>query len=207
MKQQLFHIHGGSSFSEHDAFINYLKTRKIQYPYGVRPDRWSKFLQSELGDTFEVFTPQMPNLDNSKYEEWKIWFERHFEFLHDGVIIQGWSQGALFLQKYLIENDLPFDPKALILVSPPVYPFIVEEIGEDGGDFNFDNEKLPIIANKVGEIVLFHSEDDFVVPYDHSLKFKEFVPNAELVSFTDRNHFLQSEFPELVEKIKKIAGE
>ena len=42
------------------------------------------------------------------YEAWKIWFERHFQFLQKEVILIGWSLGGRFLLKYLSENKFPF---------------------------------------------------------------------------------------------------
>lgn len=203
--QQVFYIHGGAAFSEYADYLQYLRTREVRDSHGNKPDLWPQTLQSELGAEFEVFTPQMPNSDNAKYEEWKIWFERHFEYLNDGVILVGWSLGALFLQKYLTENALPFILKSLILVAPPVYYFTVEGIGEDGADFNYVNENLLRMTKITKNIFLYHSKDDFIVPYDHALKFLESVPEAKLVTFTDRNHFLQSEFPELIAQIKSLA--
>jgi pimeloyl-ACP methyl ester carboxylesterase len=50
-----------------------------------------------------------------------------------------------------------------------------------------------------------HSEDDFVVPFSHAERFKEVVPHAELVRFTDKNHFIVPEFPELLERIRSVG--
>ena len=49
-----------------------------------------------------------------------------------------------------------------------------------------------------------HSKDDFVVPYEHALKYKAALPEAELVTFEDKNHFLVEELPELVERIRAL---
>lgn len=198
MKQVVF-IHGGSAYSSYDAFIEHLRTAEIRNLTAERPLRWSDTLRSELGD-FEVFTPSMPNKDNAKYEEWKIWFERHFEFLRDGVILVGWSQGGYFLAKYLIENRTPFSIEALFLVAAPFQPD--EFGGEDGGDFAFDTTRAGELAGKAASIHILHSEDDFVVPYSHGLSYQKALPEATLASFTDRGHFLRSEFPELISMIK-----
>jgi pimeloyl-ACP methyl ester carboxylesterase len=50
-----------------------------------------------------------------------------------------------------------------------------------------------------------HSKDDFVVPYEHALKYKAALPAAELITFEDKNHFLVEELPELVQKIRNLA--
>ena len=49
-----------------------------------------------------------------------------------------------------------------------------------------------------------HSKDDFVVPYEHALKYTTALPQAEFISFEDKNHFLVAEFPELINKIKSF---
>ena len=43
------------------------------------------------------------------------------------------------------------------------------------------------------------------MPYEHALKYKEVLPEAEFVSFEDKNHFLVAELPELIERIKDIG--
>ncbi len=201
MKQVLF-IHGGSAYTEYDAFLQHLKTSELRNPTSDRPVRWSDTLRLALGHEYEVFTPSMPNKDNAKYEEWKIWFERHFEFLQDTAVLIGWSQGGWFLSKYLIENSTPFTIKALFLVAGP---FESEDFGgEDGGDFVFDTTRVGELSGKAKRIFIMHSQDDFVVPYAHALKYKNALTDAELVTFTDRNHFLQPEFPELIRMIASL---
>jgi uncharacterized protein len=203
MKKQVFYIHGGMSFSQYDDFLTYLKTEPIRnLPGTEQGKRWSGSLVAELGDKYEVFAPGMPNKQNAKYLEWKIWFERHFEYLRDDLMLIGWSQGGYFLTKYLIENPAPVKIKKLFLVAAPFKPDNFG--GEDGGDFAFDTSRVGELAKKAQKIYIFHSEDDFVVPYEHALKYKEALPEAELISFSDKNHFLLPEFPELVEEIKSL---
>lgn len=202
-KQQVFYIHGGSAYSNYEAFLEALKQRNIRdLPNSEPVKKWSNTLREDLGDKYEVFMPTMPNSQNAKYLEWKIWFERYFEYLRDEVILLGWSQGGYFLVKYLLENESPFKIKALFLVATP---FENEDfMGEDGGDFAFDVSIVGNLTKKVEKIVIFHSKDDFVVPYQHALKYKEALPQAELVTFEDKNHFLIPEFPELLSKIRGL---
>ncbi|MCA9360958.1 alpha/beta hydrolase [Candidatus Kaiserbacteria bacterium] len=202
-KQQVFYIHGGKAYSNYSDYIEYLKTAEIRnLPSSIQMKKWSNSLPESLGEDYEVFMPSMPNSNNAKYKEWKIWFERHFEYLKDGVVLLGWSQGGYFLTKYLIENELPFIAKALILVAAP---FEADDFGgEDGGDFAFATEKVGDIAEKVEKIYILHSKDDFVVPYDHALRFKAGLPPATLLSFEDKNHFLIEEFPEIISLIKSM---
>ena len=201
MKKQVFYIHGGDSYSDHDAFLDDLRARiPRDLPNLPKLRKWTETFRDDLGAEYEVFMPSMPNSQNAKYEEWKIWFERHFEYLEGDVILVGWSLGGMFLTKYLLKEDIPFAINALILMAPPFES--IEGEGDDCGDFAFDTDDLDRLAEKTENIVLIHSKDDFVVPYEHALKFKEALPKAELVTFEDKNHFLIPEFPELIVKIK-----
>jgi len=206
-KQQVFYIHGGDSIGDYNKFLEYLQKIDItDLPWAEeKPKRWNHKFREDLGEEFEVFMPLMPNKLNAKYTEWKIWFEKHFEYIRDDVVLVGYSLGGLFLAKYLVENDVPFKVKALYFVAA-VYGdgSLVDEDGDDGGDFLYDVSLVPTIADKVGSITLLHSKDDFVVPYDHVLKYRKALPEAELVTFEDKNHFLVEELPELIERIKAL---
>ncbi|HEY0964616.1 MAG TPA: alpha/beta hydrolase [Candidatus Paceibacterota bacterium] len=204
MDQQVLYIHGGNAYSSYEDFLQDLRTMALPALRGeITIKRWSETLRQDLGEGFEVIAPSMPNKHNAKYLEWKIWFERHFELLRDDLILVGWSQGGYFLTKYLIENDLPVSVRGLILIAAPFEP---AQFGkEDGGDFQFDTSKAGLLQEKVPSITIFHSQDDFIVPFAHAEMYKQALPNAELVTFSDRNHFLLPEFPELLERIKELS--
>lgn len=203
-KQQVFYIHGGTAFSRYEDFLQHLKTKEIRNLPGTETvKKWPGSLADDLGERFEVFTPAMPNSQNAKYEEWKIWFERHFDYLHDDVILVGWSQGGYFLAKYLIENSVPFSIKALFLVAAPFEPG--DFGGEDGGDFAFATDRVGELQKKAERILIFHSQDDFLVPHQHAQKYQAALPEAQLITFEDKNHFLIEEFPELLEKIREAS--
>jgi len=197
IKKQVFFIHGGNAYSSYEAFLEDLRTKTIyNLPSNPRQSRWTDTLSTDLGEMYEVFAPVMPNKQNAHYEEGKIGFERHFEYLTDGVILIGWSQGGYFLSKYLIEHTPPFSIKALIYVAAPSAPD--DFGGEDGGDFAFPGDRIGEIGTKVEKIFIFHSSDDPVVPVSHAERYQQALPNATLVLFNDKNHFLVPELPALV---------
>ncbi|MCA9366300.1 alpha/beta hydrolase [Candidatus Kaiserbacteria bacterium] len=206
MKKQVFYIHGGESYSEYDSFINRLQTKDIWDLPGTEKKKWTQTLARDLGDDFEVFTPRMPNSQNAKYEEWKIWFERHFEYLRDGVVIIGCSLGAMFLYKYFSENTAPVSIKSIILMASPATREELDFNGEDCGDFVFNMSALRNIPKKAETVTVMHSEDDFLVPFANASLLHEAMPGSQLVTFEDKNHFLIEEFPELVEHIKGLWG-
>ena len=132
MNQQVFYIHGGRSYTKHEDYIEDLRTNPLRSASDkAGKQMWPDILRNELGEGYKVFVPSMPNKQNAKYEEWKIWFERHFEFINDDVILVGWSLGGAFLAKYLSENTPPFKIKALITLAAPFDYFVSEGSRED----------------------------------------------------------------------------
>lgn len=203
-KQHIILIGGGDSFSRREDFLTYLKTVEMRdLPQGNQRKSWKLWIKEELGEGYYFDIPIMPNSHNAKYDEWKIWFERHLSVVDDSVILIGLSLGAQFLAKYLIENDIKLKIKGLFLLAGPC-GYFEDPDGMDCATFAFDAKDLPAIQEKAQNITILHSTDDFVVPYEHALKYKEALPEAELVTFEDKNHFLVEELPELVERIKGL---
>ena len=203
MKTQMVFIHGGMAFRNEDDFMTYLKTVPIDDPLAESPKRWKNTLRDALGSDFEVFLPSMPNKQNAKYSEWKIWFERYIGFLRDGVVLAGHSQGGYFLAKYLSENVLPIKVRALYLIAAPMGPDGLG--GEDGGDFAPDAALLKDISKNIEDIYVFHSKDDPVVPFAHAEGYREAIPDIHMVTFERKGHFLSEEFPELIQSIRDIC--
>ena len=204
-KQQVIIVGGGDSFSDREDFLRYLRTCEVRdFLSDKEYKSWKTWLAAELGNDYYVDIPQMPNKQNAKYDEWKIWFERHLEAAEESVILIGLSLGAEFLTKYLIENDISVSIKQLFLLAGPC-GYFEDPSGMDCKSFSFDCKDLPAIQTKIDQITIMHSKDDFVVPYEHALKYKAALPEAELITFEDKNHFLIEEFPELVEKIQSLS--
>jgi hypothetical protein len=204
MKQVVF-IHGGEAFSRYENFIHFLKTREVSREdfFEEKGKRWKNTLREKLGGVFEVAMPAMPNHKNAKYDEWKIWFEKLLPFLSGGAILVGGSLGGNFLLKYLSENVFPVRIQSIFLIAPAFDSGGL--IGEDGGDFFFDIARLSNVEKQCDKIFIYYSKDDPVVPFSHAERYKAALPSAELIVFENRGHFLQDEFPELIEHIKQVS--
>lgn len=202
-KTQVVYVHGGESFLKYDDYLERLRTIPLWHLEPDQAKKWTKTLAEDLGDYYEVIMPSMPNRENAKYGEWQIWFERHFEHLKDGAIIIGCSLGAMFLTKYLSENILPFSAQAIILMAAAIP--VPGEDHTDFGDFLIDLDKVNNITDNYKNVVIMHSKDDFVVPFEHGEKLHNAMSRAEFLPFDDKNHFLVSEFPELIAKIKAFS--
>jgi len=193
-KKQVITIHGGEAWNSYEEYIEYLKN------YEFTEDKFNKLfskgwkdnLQDNLEEGFLVVSPSMPSKRNAKYLEWAIWFEKLFPYLQEGVILVGHSLGANFLTKYLSENKLPVSIEQLHLVAGCFGA---------GGGFELSDD-LSNVEAQCGEIYIYHSKDDFVVDFSDGKKYAKALPTAHFMEFEDRNHFLQEEFPELVDKIK-----
>lgn len=197
MPKQVILIHGGDPFNNDQDYLDQLRQTEAKLSYFFPKHDWKTTLDQNLGEGYQVLAPRMPCKDNAHYEHWCIWFEKLLPFLDSEIILVGHSLGAVFLPKYLATHTLASHIKALVLISAP-------SANTPGlGDFALAEDIQPI-ADKVDQIHLFHSQDDPVVAYSAVLDYGSAWPGAQIHSFTDRGHFNQNDFPELVELIKSL---
>lgn len=194
--KQIVIIHGGDSFSTHAAYIDSLKNRPLDYERLKPRKGWKDQVIETFSGHADVLTPSMPNSANAQFDEWSIWFERILPFLGDDVRLVGHSLGAMFLAKYLQGHPLKTPVRQLVLVAAG-YDDDAEEYG------SFAIHSAAGLEKSAREIHLFHSEDDFVVPYHELDKFAQDLPTAHVHRMKTRNHFLDAAFPELIELLKQ----
>lgn len=200
MKKQVIFIHGGDVFNSYSDYIEALN-KSIFNPNNKRIKKWKDSLAEEIGDNFDVIAPTMPNKQNAKYNEWRIWFEKIFPHLGKDIILVGYSLGGIFLAKYLSENIFPKKILVTYLISAPYN-------GKHSEYFNTDfvlADSLEKMEEQSEKIFLYHSEDDAIVSFVDLKKYSKVLPKAVSVVFKDRSHFLQEKFPELVKSIKSFS--
>lgn len=204
MKYQIMFIHGGEPYNSYADFLQDLKEKPIRAPYYDGPKtRWKDGLAQTFMNETNVLYPTMPNKYNSRYVEWKIWFERHFEYINKDIILIGHSLGGLFLAQYLSENTPPFHVKSLYIVSAPFWNESKPNVDFHG--FLLQVDKLSKIETNADEITIIHSKDDPIVPVSHGTMYKKALKSATYVEFEGRGHFLQESFPEIIKSIKEIT--
>ncbi|HPS21284.1 MAG TPA: alpha/beta hydrolase [Candidatus Paceibacterota bacterium] len=199
-KKQILIIHGGNTFKNKKDYLKYLKTKKVKLEKKIT---WTgDYLDKQLGKNFEIIRPRMPLQDDAKYEDWKVWFERHIPFLKNDVVLIGESLGGIFLAKYLSENKFPKKILATFLICPP---FADTLIGEDlVGGFKLKSD-LSLLEKNSKNLYLMFSEDDNVVPVSHAEKYRNKLKNANIIIYKSKNgHFRISRFPEIVKIIKEL---
>ena len=192
-------VHGGEVFSNNKELYSMIEERKID-PYENKKN-WKNYLLEELEGSHEIFKPTFPNSWLADYNAWKIWFEKYFEFLTSkNIILIGNSLGGIFLAKYLCENTFPKKISQLHLLAP----VFDHGVGDYLGNFSFDNTKLENVSKQCENIFLYHSHDDDIVPFNHSVEYKQRLEKSELIEFKNRGHFIDERpINELIERIKR----
>jgi predicted alpha/beta hydrolase family esterase len=199
--KQIVVIHGGDTFDNRKDYQAHLKSLKPTKDYFKANFDWKYSLGKELGDDYEIFNPRMPNSNDAEYLEWETWFEKLISLLEDEIILVGHSLGGSFLVKYLATNKIDFKPLATILVSPPY-----DGIFSNEPTYSFTAPPgLGSLEKQAGQLYLIHSEDDPVVSFEEHKLYKDNLKNAIAVTFTDRQHFNQIDFPELIQLIQKVG--
>ena len=199
-KTQIIFIHGGNCFDTQEKYLQYLQNKEYN-PFEIK-SHWKNYLAAELGEWVTFFAPEMPCMRNAQYIAWKVWFKKLFPYLvNEPVILIGHSLGTVFLAKYLSEDWFPKMIQAIHLVWSV---FDGEDIDdEDMADFILQPKLLASVEELTTNIHLYHSTDDESCPWKNVEKYQQYFPHAVLHKFTDRWHFRQSEFPELLEQIQK----
>lgn len=198
-KKQIVLIRGGETWNTYEEYVSFLNAYSFDLADYSRKS-WKRSLGDMLGEGFEVIMPQMPNSMNAKYSEWKIWFEKYIPFLRDDVVLIGSSLGGTFLAKYLSENIVPLKIRATFFAAAA---FFDKNDTYSMADFILPDD-LTGFASQAGEVYLYQSEDDPVVPLADVYKFKDTLPNAHVTILQDRGHMRGEEFPELVADIKAL---
>lgn len=135
----------------------------------------------------------MPNKNNAKYSERKIWFDRIAEKANDGCILIVHSLWGVFLIKYLSENKLPVRIRSAILIAAPFNDESIEDLTE------FKVVTISALhTQQAGKIIFFNGIDDPVIPITKHRKYQVLVPIAEFNIIAAPDHFVRDEFPELI---------
>ena len=195
MKQVII-LHGGDSFKTYETYIKNLKSSAIDYERLKSQKKWRQWISDQMPDS-DILLPTMPNSDNAVYDEWKMYFEKLLPFLTDDVGLVGHSLGAMFLAIYLNDNPLPKPVRQLILIAGG---YDDDPLGEYG---SFMVKSAKNVSKSADEIHLFHSKDDPVVPFGELVKFQQDLPSAISHTFTNKGHFLDPTFPELLKILKQ----
>ena len=198
--QQVLYIWWWNAYPTREAFIEELMKRDCD-PFESKK-KWKNNLWKDLWEDYQVAILDMPNKNIALYKEWKIQFEKTFEYLNDDQIIIAHSLWTIFILKYLTENKFPKRIKQLHLVSALIDDKDLLPEESYIWDFAFNTTKIPEIQNICENIFLYHSKDDTCVPISQWERLHKLLPTAKFEVFEDRWHMNIPEFPELIKNIR-----
>jgi predicted alpha/beta hydrolase family esterase len=193
-KPQVCIIHGGDVYETDEAFHSALAHADLQYERLLYSPSWRNWLAEQLPD-HDVLLPAMPNKQNARYDDWSLYFSKIVPHLKPSAVLVGHSLGGIFLAKYFSEHP-PVEPFAKLILLAAPYD---DESQGTLGDFKLtDVPRLSLAAHMVH---IMHSTDDPVVSFSEAERYKTAHPGAVLHRFSDKHHFIDPTFPELLELI------
>lgn len=193
--KQVIVIGGGETFDTYEEYLDFLR---YDAHVDITPRTgkgWKKNLQEALGSDYQVIIINMPNPLNARYKEWCITFTRMLDYIESDTIFVGHSLGGMFLFDYLDGHNLV--PKATLFVGTPI-PAV-----KGFGDFPVKTT-VELVSN-YGKVHIFHSKDDHVVSVREAFLYNSIFIDAQLHLFSNRGHFNDEQFPELVKVIKGLT--
>ncbi|HET9820126.1 MAG TPA: hypothetical protein VFP92_13280 [Rhodanobacteraceae bacterium] len=168
-------------------------------------DEWdSKLVDSlrqELGETFEIRYPRMPDEGDPSYAGWKPALDRELAGLQDGSILVGHSVGGTILVKMLTEPSKLPRFGAICLIAAP----FAGTGGWPGDDVRFPQDLNACLPAGV-PIHLWHGLDDEMVPASHASLYAHAIPRARIHRLPGRDHQLNGDLKELAAVILSLPA-
>jgi pimeloyl-ACP methyl ester carboxylesterase len=164
-------------------------------------DKLVDSLRRELGPSYEVRYPRMPNEADPSYATWKAVLQKEFASLSDGAIVVGHSIGGTIMINALAEHPPERKLGAIFLVAAPF-------VG-DGGWQPDDWQPQREIGDKLPggvPIYVYHGLADDTAPPSHADVYAQAIPQAHLRRLPGRDHQLNNDLREIAAAIKALAA-
>jgi predicted alpha/beta hydrolase family esterase len=182
-----------------------METQPILFVQGAgsmhEPDgsgRLAAYLASELGPSYRVIAPEMPNADAPRYQPWRDRIEQELEMIDEDVIVVGHSFGGSVVLKYFAEGSSHRPVSGLFLISVPDW-------GPDG--WAYEEFAVPDDVGsqlQTSRIFLYHSRDDPEVPFSHLAHYERHLPTATAREIPGSAHSFIEGLPVLADDIRKL---
>lgn len=199
---QVIFIPGSVPKENYSSYYEYLESLEYN-PYQEKFLNWNKTLGKKLWDSFEFLRAPIPTDDYADYKAWKICFEKMIPYMKNGSIFIVTSLWGSFILKYMIETGFPRNSHISISKFFFLAPALHDSLEEQLGSFSFEVEDIRKLWNIAGEVYIYHSIDDTIVPISDSEELYTYFPNAVFRRFTDKGHFYkETEIPEIIQDIK-----
>jgi len=167
-------------------------------------DRWdSKLvasLERELGESYSVRYPRMPNEADPRFSAWKAALAMECAALKDGAILVGHSFGGTVLIHAIAELRPKPRFGGLFVVAAPF-------IGEGGWpteDFD-DCEALSEHLLPDIPVYLYHGTADQEVPVAHVDLYAKTIPRAVVRTFENKDHQFNNDMSDVARDIRSLG--
>jgi len=162
----------------------------------VARSNWYGWANRKLNDIpgFSCTLKNMPDPITAKRSIWLPFMKDNLKVDEETIII-GHSSGACAAVRYAEENKVA----GIVLVG--AYTSDLGDSTEAASGYFSDPWRWELAKANVDWVVLFGSTDDPFLPWDE----QEIVANslgADLHKYTDRGHFMDQTFPELIKIVQ-----
>jgi predicted alpha/beta hydrolase family esterase len=170
---------------------------------GAHDDWDSKLVASltrELGRSYDIRYPRMPNEADPDYSAWKTALEREIAVLDDEAILVGHSIGGTILVNALAEQAPERKLAGVFLISAP----FVGPGGWPSEDIKPSHDlgaRLP----QATPIYFYHGSDDDTAPCAHVDLYNQAIPHACVRKLQRRDHQLNDDLSEVAADIRRIV--
>ena len=183
-----------------------MRTRQILFIQGAGADTHDTWddklvdsLRRDLGDTYEVRYPRLPNEDDPTYASWSMTILRQVADLDDGAVVVSHSVGGTILIQALVERPPATVLAAIVLLAAPF-------VG-DGGWPAEGFEPEADIGGKLPrdlEIHVVQGLEDETVPPSHADLYAKAIPQAQVHLLPGLDHQLGNDLGAIAELIRAL---
>lgn len=156
-------------------------------------------LRRALGPGYDVRYPTMPNEADPSLATWKPTVEKELAALRRGAVAVGHSVGGTILIHVLTESAAATSLGAIVLIAAPF-------IGE-GGWTSEEIDRRPDLATRLPSgvpVLLYHGEDDAIVPVAHVDLYARTIPWARVRRLAGRDHQLGNDLSPVARDIRDL---
>jgi len=155
-------------------------------------------LRRELGDSYDVRYPRLPDEDDPRYATWSAAIRREIAALDDGAVVVGHSVGGTILVHALAERPPARELALIVLVAAP----FVGAGGWPGDEFELPDDLGARLPRGV-PVRVFHGLGDETVPPSHADRYADALPQALLYRLPGRDHQLDDDLGEVARVITR----
>ena len=162
-------------------------------------DKLVASLRRELGPSYEVRYPRMPDEDDPSFALWSAAIRSEIVALTPDAVLVGHSIGGSILMGALADQAPEQDLAAIILISAP----FVGEGGWPGDEFALRADLGARLPRDV-PVHVFHGLDDETAPAAHADLYARAIRQAEIHRLPGRDHQLGNDLSDVADVIRGL---